>query len=175
MSMKTTVRSAAARLTMSNDDVRALLHKDHVEALDLAQRMQAAKSPAVRKSLLQKLKPALTAHSRAEEKVVYDALLSVRSVESHDYGNEGFVEHSLVDELLKRLQKGDAASGIWKAEAKVLHEMLDHHISEEQRDVFSDLGEHFDAQQLVTMGKLFAARKAMLLKPKTPSRSKRRV
>ena len=166
MSVKTTIRSTMARMTMSESDVRALLHKDHVEALDLAKRIQDTKSVNTRKTLLSKLRPALVAHSRAEEKVVYAALLSVKSRESRDYGNEGFVEHSLVDELLARLQKGDAASESWQAEAKVLHELLSHHINEEQRDVFSNLGEHFDSAQLEAMGKKFLLLKASLLKKK---------
>jgi hemerythrin-like domain-containing protein len=164
MSVKTVVRSTVARMTMSEADVRALLHKDHVEALDVAKRMHESKSANIRKALLAKLKPALTAHSRAEEKVVYDALLAVKSKESRDYGNEGFVEHSLVDELLKRLAAGDAASDTWQAQAKVLHELLSHHIAEEQRDVFSNLGEHFSSEQLEQMGKKFTTVKAAILK-----------
>lgn len=172
MSIKTTVRSLAARATMREDDVRAYLHQDHVEVLDLAKRMHEAKKASVRKVLLGKLKPALSAHARAEEKEVYETLLSVRSQESHDYGNEGFVEHSLVDELLKRLDKGVGDTDAWKAEAKVLYELLQHHIDEEQRDVFSNLGEHFDADQLAVIGEKFLATKRRLLTPKKPVKKK---
>ena len=151
---------------MGDGDVRALLHKDHVEALDVAKRMQESKSANIRRALFAKLKPALTAHSRAEEKVVYTALLAVKSKESRDYGNEGFVEHSLVDDLFKRLTAGDAASDAWQAQAKVLHELLSHHIAEEQRDVFSNLGEHFSSEQLEQMGKKFTTAKAAIVKRK---------
>jgi Hemerythrin HHE cation binding domain len=164
MSVKTSVRSAVARMTMSQADVRSLLHKDHVEALDVAKRMHESRSANVRMALLIKLRPALVAHSRAEEKVVYDALLSVKSKDSRDYGNEGFVEHSLVDELLKRLAGGDAATDAWQAQAKVLYELLSHHIEEEQRDVFSNLGEHFSSEQLEAMGEKFLKAKATVLK-----------
>lgn len=166
MSVKTVVRSTVARMTMSDADVRALLHKDHVEALDVAKRMKESKSANVRSALFAKLKAALTAHSRAEEKVVYTALLGVKSKESRDYGNEGFVEHTLVDDLFKRLTAGDPSTDAWQAQAKVLHELLDHHIAEEQRDVFSNLGEHFSSEQLEQMGKKFLAAKASILKRK---------
>ncbi len=118
---------------MRAGDVRNLLRADHEEALEVAEQMQKAKLATRRKALLAKLKPALTAHSRAEEKQVYNALLKLKKSEkSHDIGNEGFVEHSLLDELLKRLAKTSAASDTWKAQAKVLHELLEHHIEEEQ-------------------------------------------
>lgn len=172
MSLKTVVRSTAARLTMSSTDVRALLHQDHLEALDVAKRMHESKSTNIRKALFDKLKPALSAHSRAEERVVYNALLKVKSKESHDYGNEGYVEHGLLDELLKKLTRTDAASDAWKAQAKVLFELLDHHIGEEQRDVFSDLGEHFSSAELETMGTAFAALKAREKKVAAPLKRK---
>lgn len=166
MSVKTVVRSTVARMTMGDGDVRALLQKDHVEVLDVAKRMHESKSANVRSALFAKLKPALTAHARAEEKVVYTALLGVKSKESHDYGNEGFVEHSLVDDLMKRLTAGDASSNTWQAQAKVLHELLDHHIDEEQRDVFSNLGEHFSSEELEQLGKKFATAKATIARRK---------
>ena len=77
---------------------------------------------------------------------------------------KGFIEHSLVDDLLERLNKGAADNDSWKAEAKVLYELLQQHIEEEQRDVFSDLGEHFATEELAAMGERFEATKQSLLK-----------
>jgi hemerythrin-like domain-containing protein len=164
MTISNAVRAIASKVTMSDKDVRSLLHKDHVEALDLAKRMHESTNVTERETLLSKLKPALTAHSRSEEKVVYNALISQNSEESQEYGQEGFVEHSLVDELLKRLAKGDASTEEWKAQAKVLYEQLHHHISEEETDVFASLGEHFESEQLEVMGEAFKAGKAAVLK-----------
>lgn len=166
MSMTKTVRSLVARATMSGEDVRALLTKDHAEALDLAKRMHEAKGAEARKVLLGKLKPALAAHSRAEEKEVYDALLKVKAKDAHDIANEGFVEHSLLDELLGRLTRGASNTDTWKAEAKVLYEVLHHHVDEEQSDMYADLGQAFTSAELVTMGEKFVVAKARLLKIK---------
>lgn len=156
------LRSMAARATMSDQDVRALLTKDHEEALELAKKITETDSVTTRKSLLEKLKPALVAHSRAEEKQVYDPLIGLKDKDSNSIGNEGYVEHHLVDELLESLHKGDASTQRWEAQAKVLHEMLEHHIKEEQSEMYADLGANFDADQLEEMGKKFLAAKKKL-------------
>ena len=45
---------------------------------------------------------------------------------------------------MERLSKTElAATDGWKAHAQVLKEMLDHHIKEEERGIFEELGEHF--------------------------------
>ena len=172
MSFVNTVKSLSARATMDSEDVRALLMKDHDEAKDIAKQMHEATTAARRITLLAKLKPALTAHSRAEERVVYNALLRVRSDDpSHVLADEGFVEHSLLDELLTTLSSTDASSDRWKANAKVLNELLEHHIAEEQSDVFAKLGDHFERDKLEAMGAQFLRDKAAVLREiKSPAR-----
>jgi len=165
MSIVNKMKSLGARATMHEEDVRALLVKDHEEAKALAKEMHETASPTRRMTLLGKLKPALTAHSRTEEKVVYDALLRVRANDaSHELGDEGYVEHSLVDELLSTLSSISASTERWKATAKVLHELLEHHIQEEESDVFALLGEHYDRDELQTMGAQFQRLKADFLR-----------
>jgi hemerythrin-like domain-containing protein len=166
MSLTKKVQSVAAKITMSKDDVRSLLTKDHEEALQIAKKMHETKGAAARKVLLNKLKPALAAHSRAEESEVYDRLIETKSDDSQDIGNEGYVEHSLLDELLERLGKGDSGSDTWKAEAKVLYELLQHHIDEEQTEMYADLGQDFDSDQLNQMGTRFLKAKQAILKSK---------
>ena len=164
MSIVNKVKSLTARATMNAEDVRALLSKDHEEAKALAKQMQEAESMPRRMALLSKLKPALTAHSRAEEKVVYDALLGVRTAdESHELADEGYVEHSLVDELLATLASARMSGDRWKAHAKVLYELLDHHVEEEESDIFALLGDHFSRDQLEAMGAQFKRAKADFL------------
>jgi len=157
------LRSLAARATMSDKDVRTLLTKDHEEALDLAKQLANATSAATRKTLLAKLRPALVAHSRAEEAQVYEALMKLTDEDSNRIGNEGYVEHHLVDELLESLDHGDAATQRWAAQAKVLHELLEHHIDEEHSEMYADLGRNFDTAQLEDMGRRFVSAKQQIV------------
>ena len=163
MSIVNKVKSLGARAVMGDTDVRALLEKDHDEARALAQQMCDA-SGMRRMALLGRLKPILTAHSRAEERAVYAALLQVRGAEPpHTLAQEGYVEHGLVDELLAKLAALDPASDVWLAHAKVLKELLEHHIDEEQTDTFAELGNYFSRDELVAMGERFQREKAAIL------------
>jgi hypothetical protein len=163
MSIVNKVKSLGARAMMADADVRALLENDHDEARELAQQMCEA-SGQRRLALLGRLKPILTAHSRAEERAVYTALLQVRKQEPDTLAEEGFVEHGLVDELLAKLAALEPATDVWLAHAKVLKELLEHHIDEEQTDTFAELGNHFTREELVAMGKRFAREKTAILR-----------
>jgi hemerythrin superfamily protein len=144
--------------TYNGDDVRALLKADHEIVRELAQQLADAVSSPQRRSVLGKLKPLLTAHARAEEQAVYVPLTRVKdSPDSRLVGSEGAVEHFLVDTLLTTLDAArDASTDMWRAHAKVLHEMLEHHIKEEEGEVFEELGEHFTAEERAAMAVDFA-------------------
>lgn len=159
MALAKKVKAAAARATMSDQDVRAMLTKDHDAALALAKQICESRSATTRTSLFKKLKPALVAHSRAEEKAVYDRLIKTKDKDAKGIGNEGYVEHSLLDALLERMSKGSSVSDAWQAQAKVLHELLSHHVDEEQSEMYADLGEQFSREQLIGMGERFQAEK----------------
>jgi hemerythrin-like domain-containing protein len=141
----------------SQTDVRSLLHADHQRILELAKELAETDSAARRKTVLRELKPFLTAHSRSEEATVYAPLMQLRdSPDSREAANEGMVEHNLADIVVERLANTyDAASDMWKAHAKVLHEALDHHIKEEERAVFEELGEHFTEEEREAMATQF--------------------
>ena len=149
----------------SSTDVRSLLHQDHEQIRELTEEMSSDESRQKRVRAFNQLKPLLTAHARAEEQAVYVPLINLRrSAPARVDGNEGFVEHSLVDVLMARLSKTNlAATDAWKAHAKVLHELLDHHIKEEEREIFEELGEHFSDEQRDVMGSVFGTQKAKLL------------
>lgn len=149
----------------SATDIRSLLHADHEQFSALMEEIGSDASTRIRVRAFSRLKPFLTAHARAEEQAVYARLTKVPgSPDSRADANEGFVEHSLVDVLMERLSKTDlAATDAWKAHAQVLQEMLDHHIKEEERGIFEELGEHFTDEERDAMGADFVARKEKLL------------
>ena len=151
------------------NDIRGVLHKDHEEILSLARDMAEARTADKRMSYFDALKPLLTAHARAEEKIVYVPMTTAKGAESRDLANEGFVEHSLVDVLMERMGKpGVAGSDGWKAHASVLKELLEHHIKEEEGEIFSALQKQFSDQQREAMAVNFAAEKARLTKAMRP-------
>ena len=149
----------------ADTDIRGKLKSDHEAIRDLAKGACEESTPAKRTESFKLLKPFLTAHARAEEAVVYTALVKKRrSPDSRDYGNEGFVEHGVVDDLMAQIASTrPAGSDMWKARAKVLYEMLKHHIDEEEKNIFEELGEHFDDAQREKMATEFESRKEQLM------------
>ena len=158
----------------SATDIRSLLHADHERISSLAEQVSSDDSTQKRVRAFDQLKPLLTAHARAEEQAVYIPLVKLRGAPgARADGNEGAVEHSLVDVLMERMSRTElAASDAWKAHAQVLQEMLDHHIKEEEQGIFTDLGEHFSDEQRDAMGADFVLRKGMPL-PTDGTRSKK--
>ena len=163
MDVLDTVKSVIGVPTKS--DVRALLKEDHDEILDLARSLADEDSVPRRRALFKSLKPLLTAHARAEERAVYTELVKARSKrEAKDLGNEGYVEHSLVDVVLERMSKTAlAGSDAWKAHATVLKELLEHHIREEEKEIFDALGEQFTDARREAMAEAFLADKRAIL------------
>lgn len=146
-------------------DVRDLLRDDHRDILELVRAIADENSTAQRRALFKSLKPLLTAHARAEERAVYSELVKARSSrDSKDLGNEGFVEHSLVDILLERMSKTAlAGSDAWKAHATVLKEQLEHHIKEEEDEIFGELGKNFSDTRREAMADAFLEDKRVIL------------
>jgi hemerythrin-like domain-containing protein len=155
--------------TYNDADVRSLLHEDHKRIRELAKELAETQSAARRRTLVRELQPLLVAHSRAEEAAVYAPMMELRgSPDSRAAGSEGMVEHNLADIVLGRLvNTADTSSDMWKAHAKVLHESLEHHIREEEGELFHELGEHFSDEEREAMGVQFMRGKDKLLKQKS--------
>ncbi len=100
---------------------------------------------------------------RAEEKVVYDAIIALRGTEPKTNGEEGYLEHGLADKMLATLGKiANARSPEFTAAAKVLKELVEHHVQEEESNVWSDVKENFSAEERYAMNVKFeAAKKAV--------------
>lgn len=165
MTLLDDIKILLAAPTMNGNDIRTLLRQDHDEVVTIARDMIESESAEERRALLKQLRPALVAHSRAEEKEVYEPLLKLRSSEAaRDLANQGFVEHGLIDDLLEKMAKSrKTESDEWKAHAQVLLEMLVHHFEEEHTQMFEELGEHFDDSQREAMGRRFVAAKSRMV------------
>lgn len=140
-------------------DIRDLLKADHQTALELAHVMAESDVGDSAKRAHQKLRAALTVHNRAEEAVVYSALKRLDHDTAVGMAHEGDVEHGLCDQLLAEMARGKPDTPLWKAKAKVVMELLAHHIEEEHAQMFPLLGQHFSAQQREDMGLHFKAHK----------------
>ena len=128
-----------------------LLKKDHREAkaaLKKIENLESAQS-AERKHMYAKVSAALEAHSRSEEKAVYDVVKDMPK--THEMVMEGFEEHHVLDRLMEELSETDPAEDAWLAKITVLREILEHHIEEEEDDLFKKIKKACLAIQLKQM------------------------
>jgi hemerythrin superfamily protein len=158
---KTVEKALLPKADPSGDmDILDKLHQEHDEVEDLLKKLVDSTRAAERKSLLKKVKAALVPHARAEEKVVYDAVIALKKAKMKQDGAEGYIEHDLADKTLARLGKiADVTSPEFTAAAKVLKEMLAHHIKEEEKDIWSDVKDNFSDEERLRMNRRFEAAK----------------
>ena len=76
----------------------------------------------------------MNAHELMEEKVLYPALQSHPA--AHEIVLEGFEEHHVADLIVKELQDVATSDEQWGAKFKVLKENIEHHIKEEEGQMF---------------------------------------
>jgi hemerythrin superfamily protein len=162
--IRTTTRKMGNALTPAtyaagDMDILTKLKKEHREVQLLLDQLVDTESAGERKSLLKQIKAALVPHSRAEEKVVYDAVRALKDKEARQDGEEGYLEHSLADRMLATLGKATAASVQFAAAAKVLRELINHHIREEESNIWSDVKDNFSDEQREQMNRDFEAAK----------------
>jgi hemerythrin superfamily protein len=135
------------------------LKADHDKVKKLLDTILTTEDAKKRGALFQRFKSELTPHSRAEEKVLY-ARLEQTEGEGKDEALEGSVEHEVVDRLVEDLSDmGNPESDEWSARCQVLQELLEHHIEEEEGDLFKTARKLFDRQTLDKMGEEFAIEK----------------
>jgi predicted DNA-binding protein len=96
---------------------------------------------------------------RPRKKVVYDAVLALKGITAKGDGNEGYIEHGLASETLGRLEKLTANTPEFKATAKVLKELVDHHIKEEESNIWGRVKENFSDEQRAQMNRDFLSAK----------------
>jgi hemerythrin superfamily protein len=141
-------------------DILDTLKMEHEEVKNLLENLSDAETAAQRRTLVQKIKAALVPHSKAEEKVVYNAVIALRDKAAQTDGYEGYLEHEWAAKTLQRLEGiTNAASPEHKAAGKVLKELLEHHIQEEERNVWKDVKKHFSEADRTKMNVTFLAAK----------------
>lgn len=146
-------------------DIRELLITDHREALQLAQQIEDCDDAAEAGRLFAQLREAVVRHSRAEERTVYPALEDSGDEEAGEMAREAAVEHELVDLLFERMTRMRSGSDNWKARACVVRELLEHHVEEEQGEVFAKMEELFDDEEMQRLAEQFQQAKGRIRMP----------
>ncbi len=140
-------------------DAIALLKSDHDKVKKLLTELESTTERGVktRQELFATIKGELTVHEVIEEEIFYPALKS--HPKAKDIVLEGYEEHHVVDLLMSELEALDVTDESWGAKAMVMKENVEHHIEEEEGDMFKQARQVFDRQELEELGARMEERK----------------
>jgi len=131
-------------------DAIELLKKDHREVDKIFDKLQKAKGQE-REKLFKQLAQELTVHATIEEQLFYPAVKEAKP--THDIVLESFEEHKQVKIVLKDLGETDKSTEEWLAGVKVLMEDVQHHVKEEEEELFPKVKDKvLSGQQLQDLG-----------------------
>lgn len=147
-------------------DAIALLKQDHKLVKDLLGQLVDSTSRAVKKraELLREIQINLKAHTTIEEEIFYPAFKKAGQKEEAKMYYEALEEHRAAEDLvLPDLLNTDPSTEQFSGRAKVLKELIEHHIDEEEKEMFKDAKKLLAAEELKALGATMEARKSELL------------
>lgn len=109
-----------------------------------------------RRAAFNEFAPLLLIHAKAEEAVLY--AFEKTEVDMREDAFEGDVEHALAEQMVEDV-KQSVDKDIWSAKAKVLAELVEHHIKEEESEMFPELKKEANASELIRLGEDYLAEK----------------
>lgn len=134
-----------------------LLKADHRKVSKLFDQMESVDGDK-KLEVFEQIKAELDLHAHIEETILYPALEKPK--ETHEMTLEAYEEHKLVKTLLGELAQARSANDEWQAKAKVLRENVDHHVEEEENELFEKAEDAFSDEEVEALGSRMEAEKA---------------
>jgi len=130
----------------------ALLKADHKKVARILEKLDSTTERGIktRGELFTQLKTELDVHARIEETIFYPAL--EKADETREITLEAFEEHRLVKQLLAELESLGKDEEQWTAKFTVLKENVEHHVKEEEGEVFTKARKVLSEEDAETLG-----------------------
>jgi hypothetical protein len=139
-----------------------LLEDDHKKVKKLLEQGDDTTENAVktRTELFEKIKTEMEIHEAIEEEIFYPALKE--HPKAKEIVLEGYEEHHVVDKILEELGETSVEDERWGAKFSVMKENIEHHIEEEEDEMFKKARDVFSKDELEDLGDRMEARKKEL-------------
>ena len=139
---------------MPKQNAITLLKADHAAVKKLfAQEQKATKqSDEKKQSIFDQINDALTVHATIEEEIFYPAVKKARAEHVKDEVREGYEEHQQIKNLLAQIARITPDDESWDMKIKVLKEDVEHHVKEEEGEMFPDARKFLGEKQLIELG-----------------------
>ncbi|HYJ46502.1 MAG TPA: hemerythrin domain-containing protein [Pyrinomonadaceae bacterium] len=140
-------------------DAFELMKKDHEKVSGIFEKLEPTTERGVktREELFTQLKTELEIHAQIEEQIFYPAIKEAE--ETHDITLEAFEEHAVVKQLLSELEELSKDDETWGAKLKVLQENVEHHVEEEEGEMFKSARKVLSREQIEALGARMEAAK----------------
>jgi hemerythrin superfamily protein len=163
LSMRTsstnTSKDQAQLTAMEGMDAVTMLTEDHENVKQLFEQFEGLgdRAKVSKKKLATQICLELTKHAVIEEEIFYPAVRAA-SKDAEDILDESLVEHASAKDLIAQILEMEPGDDLYDAKVKVLKEMVEHHVEEEESEMFPKAREAgLDLQEL---GQQMAQRKA---------------
>ncbi len=156
-------KPAATSATAKKTDAISLLKDDHKKVKKLFKDFSKMKDKAQdtdKEALVTEICKELTVHAQIEEEIFYPAVR--KAIDDDDLLDEATVEHASAKDLIAQLQTMPVSDPLYDAKVTVLGEYVDHHVQEEQDEMFPKAKKA--KMDMESLGKKMASRKRALLK-----------
>ena len=129
-----------------------LLKHDHEDVKKMLSELDDTTERAVktREQTFTKLKADLEVHEAIEEEIFYPALKE--HPKTKDIALEGYEEHHVVDMVMGEMLDLPVSDETWTAKFTVMKENLEHHIEEEEGEMFKLARQALDSDELAELG-----------------------
>ncbi len=148
---KSTAKKAS---NSSKEDIIKLILADHEPLKRFIGILKDLDTPIrTRRRIFDQFVPLLLVHARSEQESLY-TFLKDENKELRIDGLEGDVEHELAEHMVEEVKMSEGAE-LWSARAKVLAELVEHHLKEEESDIFPAFKKESDVEDRVMIGKQY--------------------
>ena len=146
-------------------DAMKLLKDDHDKVKKMLTKLESTTERGVktRQELFAKVKQELTVHEAIEEEILYPALRD--HPKTKEIALEAYEEHHVVDTVMAEIEAVPFDDERWGAKFTVMKENLEHHIEEEEGEMFKQARQVFEKDELEQLGERMLARKDQLAQP----------
>ena len=135
----TTTRNTPKNMPKSAEGIDAisLLTEDHENVKAMFEQYEGLgdRAMASKKKLATQICTELTKHATAEEEIFYPAVRAAGK-DKEDLVDEATVEHASAKDLIAQIMEMEASEELFDAKVKVLGEMIEHHVKEEEEEMF---------------------------------------
>ena len=144
-------------------DAVAMLKDNHEKVKKILEDLDSTTERGVktRQELFAKVKQELTVHESIEEEIFYPALKE--HPKAKELVLEAYEEHHVVDTIMAEIASVPFEDEKWGAKLTVMKENVEHHIEEEEDEMFKQARQVFSKEELEELGERMKTRKDQLL------------